>query len=52
MVAAAHHDQASARRLIGEARRDYTAGRPGDQPIASGEALLAAIQQILSRQTQ
>ena len=52
VVAAAHKDRANARRLIGEACRDYAAGRPGNQPIASGEALLTAIQRILSRQTQ
>jgi hypothetical protein len=52
VVAAAHQDQASARRLIGEARHDYTADRPGNRPIASGEALLTAIQRILNRQAQ
>jgi hypothetical protein len=52
VLAAARKDQANANLLIGEARRDYTADRPGNQPIASGEALLTAIQRILDRQTQ
>jgi len=50
VVAAARRDLPHARRLIEEARTDYAAGRPGHQPIASGEALLAAIQRILNRQ--
>jgi hypothetical protein len=49
VVAAASKDLPQAGRLIGEARDDYAAGRPGNQPIASGEALLAAIQRILDR---
>jgi hypothetical protein len=51
VVAAARNDLPTALSLIGEARRDYAAGRPGNQPIASGEALLTAIQRILNRQT-
>jgi hypothetical protein len=49
VVAASQKDWPRARCLIGEARRDYTAGRPDAQPIASGEALLLAIQRILDR---
>lgn len=49
VVAASQKDLPSARRLLAEARNDYTAGRPGGQPIASGAALLSAIQRILDR---
>ncbi len=50
VVAAAQNDLASAKSLIEEARNDYTVGRPDSQPIASGQALLLAIQRLLDRQ--
>lgn len=50
VLAAAQKDLPHAKRLIGEARSDYTVGRPDNQPIASGEALLIAIQRIINRQ--
>lgn len=52
VVAAAQRDRDSATRLIDEAHNDYTVGRPDSQPIASGQALLVAIQRILDRQHQ
>ncbi len=52
VAAAARNDQPATCSLIGEAHRDYTTGRPGNQPIASGEALLTAIQRILDRHNQ
>lgn len=52
VLAASQKDLPSARRLVDQARNDYTVGRPGAQPIASGEALLLAIQRILDRQSR
>jgi hypothetical protein len=49
VTAAARNDDDAARKLIGEARADYAAGRPDAQPIASGQALLVAIQRLLDR---
>jgi hypothetical protein len=50
VLAAARHDLPGAWHFLSEARTDYTTGRPSGQPIASGEALLTAIQRILNRQ--
>jgi hypothetical protein len=52
VVAASRKDLSGARRLLEEARSDYTADRPDARPIAAGAALLAAIQRILDRQTR
>lgn len=49
VVAAAQNALPQAKHLICEARNDYAAGRPENQPIASGEALLTAIQRIINR---
>ena len=49
VIAAAQKDFLDAKRRISEARSDYAAGRPDHQPIASGEALLIAIQRIINR---
>jgi hypothetical protein len=49
IVATTQKDTASARRLIDEAREDYTAGRPDARPIASGQALLHAVARIIAR---
>ena len=49
VLAAAGGDLASAGSLLEMARDDYTTGRPDARPIASGEALLRAIQRLLDR---
>lgn len=49
VLAAAGGDLASAGSLLEMARDDYTAGRPDARPIASGEALLRAIQRLPDR---
>jgi hypothetical protein len=50
VTAAAQGDPGTARSLLDQTRNDYTAGRPDAQPIASGQALLLAIQRVLNRQ--
>ncbi|MGH3156390.1 MAG: hypothetical protein ACRDNF_07445, partial [Streptosporangiaceae bacterium] len=49
VLAAAEGDQVGARRLLEQAREDYTAGRPDAKPIASGQAQLQAVQRLLGR---
>jgi hypothetical protein len=49
VLAAAEGDVSKADGMLEQAYADYVAGRPDAQPIASGAALIYAIQRILNR---
>lgn len=51
VLAAAAGDLAHAHALLDDARTDYTAGRPDGIPIASGDALLNVVAQLLQRRS-